>query len=49
MTRGVNKNHIIRAALESMAYQTNDLMAAMEEDMGHHSAEIQGGRRRQRE
>ena len=35
LTRGVNKNHIIRAALESMAYQTNDLMAAMEEDMGH--------------
>ena len=29
LTRGVNKNHIIRAALESMAYQTNDLMAAM--------------------
>ena len=35
LTRGVNKNHIIRAALKSMAYQTNDLMAAMEEDMGH--------------
>lgn len=35
LTRGVNKNHIIRAALESMAYQTTDLMAAMEEDMGH--------------
>ena len=35
LTRGDNKNQIIRAALESMAYQTNDLMAAMEEDMGH--------------
>ena len=35
LTRGVNKNHIVRAALESMAYQTNDLIAAMEEDMGH--------------
>lgn len=35
LTRGVNKNHIIRAALESMAYQTTDLMAAMEEGMGH--------------
>ncbi len=34
LTRGVNKNHIVRAALESMAYQTNDLMAAMAEDMG---------------
>ncbi len=35
LTRGVNKNHIARAALESMAYQTYDLMNAMEEDMGH--------------
>ena len=35
LTRGVNKNHIVRAALESMAYQTNDLIASMEEDMGH--------------
>lgn len=35
LTRGVNKYHIVRAALESMAYQTNDLMAAMAEDMGH--------------
>lgn len=34
ITRGVNKNHITRAALESMAYQTNDLVKAMEEDMG---------------
>ena len=35
LTRGVNKNHIVRAALESMAYQTNDLIASMAEDMGH--------------
>ena len=35
LTRGVNKNHIVRAALESMAYQTNDLIAAMAKDMGH--------------
>ena len=35
LTRGVNKNHIVRAALESMAYQTNDLIDAMAEDMGH--------------
>ena len=35
LTRGVNKNHIVRAALESMAYQTNDLITAMAEDMGH--------------
>lgn len=34
ITRGVNKNHIVRAALESMAYQTKDLINAMAEDMG---------------
>ncbi len=32
LTRGVNKNHIIRAALESIAYQTRDVLEAMEED-----------------
>lgn len=32
ITRGTNKNHIIRAALESLAYQTNDVLRAMEED-----------------
>ena len=35
LTRGVNKNHIVRAALESMAYQTYDLMNSMTEDMGY--------------
>ena len=35
LTRGVNKNHLVRAALESMAYQTYDLMTSMSEDMGH--------------
>lgn len=34
LTRGVNKNHIARAALESMAYQTFDLISAMEDDLG---------------
>ena len=34
LTRGVNKNHIARAALESMAYQTWDLLNAMAEDLG---------------
>lgn len=34
LTRGVNRNHLVRAALESMAYQTYDLMTSMEEDMG---------------
>jgi len=32
LTRGSNKNHIIRAALESIAYQTNDLITAMKND-----------------
>lgn len=35
LTRGVNRKHLVRAALESMAYQTYDLMKAMSEDMGH--------------
>ena len=34
LTRGVNKYHIARAALESMAYQTCDLLDAMAEDLG---------------
>jgi glycerol kinase len=34
LTRGANKNHIIRAALESIAYQTRDLVLAMENDLG---------------
>lgn len=34
LTRGTTKNHIIRAALESIAYQTRDVLEAMEEDSG---------------
>ncbi|MBQ4102031.1 MAG: glycerol kinase GlpK [Oscillospiraceae bacterium] len=34
LTRGANKNHLIRAALESIAYQTNDVIVAMEKDLG---------------
>ena len=34
LTRGANRNHIIRAALESIAYQSKDLIKAMEEDSG---------------
>ncbi|MDN5352062.1 MAG: glycerol kinase [Clostridiales bacterium] len=34
LTRGVNRNHIIRAALESIAYQSKDVIRAMEEDSG---------------
>lgn len=32
LTRGSGKNHIIRAALEAIAYQTNDLIRAMADD-----------------
>ena len=32
LTRGGNKNHIIRAGLESIAYQTHDILRAMEKD-----------------
>jgi glycerol kinase len=34
LTRGANRNHIIRAALESIAYQSMDLIKSMEEDSG---------------
>lgn len=34
LSRGVNKNHIIRATLESIAYQVTDVLKAMEEDSG---------------
>lgn len=34
LTRGVNKYHIIRATLDAIAYQVNDVVAAMEADAG---------------
>ena len=34
MTRGTNKYHIVRATLESIAYQVTDVLKAMEEDSG---------------
>ncbi|WP_411681010.1 glycerol kinase GlpK [Clostridium thailandense] len=34
LTRGTNKNSIIRATSESLAYQTRDLIDALNEDMG---------------
>ena len=34
LTRGTSKEHFIRATLESLAYQTKDVLAAMEEDSG---------------
>jgi len=34
LTRGTTKEHIIRAALDSLAYQTKDVLGAMEADSG---------------
>ncbi|MBJ8193895.1 glycerol kinase, partial [Bacillus cereus] len=34
LTRGTSKEHFIRATLESLAYQTKDVLMAMEEDSG---------------
>ena len=50
LTAGAGKNHIIRAALESIAYQTEDVIAAMNADMrtmgdteGIHCLKVDGG------
>jgi glycerol kinase len=34
LSRGTRKEHVVRAALESMAYQARDVLAAMEADAG---------------
>ncbi|MBQ8408075.1 MAG: glycerol kinase GlpK [Clostridia bacterium] len=49
LTAGTGKNHIIRAALESIAYQTEDVIHAMNEDIrsidgdGIRSLKVDGG------
>ena len=45
LTAGAGKNHVIRAALESIAYQTNDVISAMSMDMGKRitSLKVDGG------
>ena len=45
ITRGVNKYHVIRATLESMAYQVNDVLQAMKADSGINLAalKVDGG------
>ena len=45
ITRGVNKYHVIRATLESLAYQVNDVLKAMEADCGMKlkSLKVDGG------
>lgn len=45
LTRGTNRNHIIRASLESIAYQTRDVLEAMINDVGYdiNSIKVDGG------
>ncbi|MBM7622711.1 glycerol kinase GlpK [Sporohalobacter salinus] len=40
LTRGTSKDHIIRATLESLAYQTRDVLQAMEVDSGINLKEL---------
>ncbi len=40
LTRGTGKNHIARAAVESIAFQTADLLAAMNADSHSHLSEL---------
>ena len=40
VTRGAGKEHFIRASLESIAYQTYDVLKAMESDTGHVVSEL---------
>jgi glycerol kinase len=40
ITRGTSRNHIIRAAEESIAYQSLDLIRAMEKDLGSELKEL---------
>ena len=45
LTRGTNKAHLVRATLESLAYQTKDVLSAMEKDAGVplHKLRVDGG------
>lgn len=45
ITRGCSKAHFVRAALEAIAYETNDVIYAMEEDLGQPlaSLKVDGG------
>ncbi|GAF20933.1 glycerol kinase [Bacillus sp. JCM 19047] len=40
LTRGTERSHIVRATLESLAYQTKDVMTAMESDAGIESKKL---------
>ena len=45
LSRGTKKEHFVRATLESLAYQTHDVLRAMEEDSGItlHALKVDGG------
>jgi glycerol kinase len=45
LTRGAGRNHIVRATLEAIAYQTRDVLEAMQEDSGIElqSLKVDGG------
>ena len=45
LSRGVSRNHIVRATLESIAYQTRDVLEAMQSDSGERlkSLRVDGG------
>ena len=44
LTRGTNRSHIVRAALESIAYQSHDVIEAMKDDVGSlTSINVDGG------
>lgn len=41
LTRGTTQEHIIRATIESLAYQTNDVLQAMKQDSGLEITQMQ--------
>lgn len=45
LTRGTNRDHLIRAAVESQAYQSKDLIEAIEDEVGHNidNLKVDGG------
>ena len=45
VTRGTSREHFVRATLESLAYQTNDVLQAMEQYMGQpiNTIKVDGG------
>lgn len=40
LTRGTNRNHIVRATLEAIAYQSRDVLEAMQQDSGIELAQL---------